>query len=260
MPSLRAEYERDVDRGLMARGTVVPSPITDADLAPLPARVARYLHITGAVGQPRVRNVRARMHGRFRGGRNARWMKCSAEQHNFFDQPARLFYMTASMFGIPMQGYHRYVGSTASMRIKAAGLVTIADASGDLMTQGETVTMFNDMCLLAPATLIDPRIQWETIDPHSVRAAFTNAGHTISATLEFDDDGRLTDFWSDDRLQVSPGADPKRFRWSTPVAAYRTEGCPRIWSRGEARWHEPEGEYAYIEIELDDISYNVTSR
>ncbi len=29
------------------------------------------------------------------------------------------------------------------------------------MNQGETVTMFNDMCVMAPATLIGPDIVWE---------------------------------------------------------------------------------------------------
>ena len=49
------------------------------------------------------------------------------------------------------------------------------------MTQGETVTMFNDMCVMAPATLIDPAIVWEPVDARTARASFTNAGYRIRA-------------------------------------------------------------------------------
>jgi hypothetical protein len=110
--SLRAAYDRDVVRGL---ARLAPAePITDVDLAHLPAPVQRYLRTTGVVGQPRVRNFRVRMHGRIRNSRAARWISLAAEQYSFVDEPARLFYLNGSMFMIPVQGYHRYVGQSAT--------------------------------------------------------------------------------------------------------------------------------------------------
>ena len=254
--SLRAGYDRDVARGL-AR-TEPADTISDADLAHLPEPVQRYLRTSGVVGQPRVRNFSAHMHGRFRNGPDARWMTFTAEQHNFLDQPSRLFYMTASMSAIPFHGYHRYADSAATMRIKAAGLVTVADVSGREMTRGETVTMFNDMCVMAPASLIDPAIVWEPVDGHTVRAIFTTAGHSIRADLTFNDAGELADFRTEDRYQTSPdGTRMKQVPWSTPLGPYRKFGSVRLSSGGAARWHEPDGDYAYIELELDDVKYNV---
>jgi hypothetical protein len=256
--SLRAAYERDVDRGL---ARVAPQErITKANLAPLPAPVQRYLRGAGVVGQPRVQNFRVRMHGRIRGSRDARWIPLTAEQYNFLDEPARLFYMTGSMFTIPVQGYHRYSGSSATMNVKAAALVPVARVSGTEMTQSETVTLFNDMCVMAPAALISPAITWEAVDAHAVRARFTNAGHTIRAELQFNDAGELTNFLSDDRYQLSPDGSVRKVRWSTPITSYRPFGLVRLASGGDARWHEPDGEYAYIELTLDDVQYNVRSR
>jgi hypothetical protein len=257
--SLRAAYERDVDRALVH---VAPAePIADADLAHLPAPVQRYLRTTGVVGQPRVHNFRARMHGRIRNGPEARWIALAAEQHNVIDEAARLFYLTGSTFMIPMHGYHRYVGPSATMRVKAAALVPVVDVSGNEMNQGETVTMFNDMCVMAPATLIDPAIVWEPVDARTVRASFANAGHTIRADLSFNEAGELTNFWSDDRYQTSPdGKTVKQVRWSTPLGRYRAFGPVRLASGGEGRWHEPGQEYAYIELTLDEVQYNVRSR
>jgi hypothetical protein len=255
--SLSAEYAREVAAGL-AR-TRPQAPVSEAELVHLPAPVQRYLRVSGVVGQPRVQNLRLRMRGRIRSGPDAAWMPLAAEQHNFFDEPARLFYLTASRMGLPIQGLHRYTGDSASMRIKAAALVPVVTASGPEATQAETVTMFNDMCLFAPATLIDPAIRWEGEEGGVVRAAFTNAGHTIRATLVFDEAGDLADFWSDDRRVLSAdGHDMRPVRWSTPVGgAYRQFGAVRLLARGQARWHEPAGDYAYIEIELEDVRYNL---
>jgi Family of unknown function (DUF6544) len=255
--SLRAEYERDVANGLA--GLADAPPVTDADLAHLPAAVQRYLRAAGVVGQPRIRNFHVTMHGRIRAGSHDRWMPFTAEQYNFVEPYARFFYLNASMFAIPVQGYHRYAGPSASMRVKAAALVPVATASGMEMARSETVTLFNDLCLMAPATLIDPAIEWEAVDSRTVMARFTNRGRAIHADLSFDDAGMLTNFVSDDRYQSAPdGRSMRSLRWSTPITGYRAFGSTRLLCGGEARWHEPEGEYPYIELTLDDVQYNVT--
>lgn len=257
--SLRAEYDRDVG----SRVSVVPAaaPITEADLVHLPPPVQRYLRLAGVVGLPRVHNFRVTMHGRIRDSRQGRWMVFSSEQHNVVDPPARLFYLNASMFAIPVQGYHRYVGASASMRVKAAALVPVVEAAGSEMTQGETVTMLNDLCLMAPAALIGAGITWESADDRRATARFTNAGHTIRAVLSFNDAGELIDFVSDDRSQTSPdGKVMTRLRWSTPVRGYRTYGAVQLPSGGEGRWHDAEGGYAYIDLTIDDVQYNVKPR
>lgn len=255
--SLWAEYERDVAAGL-ARGSS-SALITDADLTPLPSPVQRYLRLARVVGQPRVRSVFARMHGRIRSGPASPWMPFTAEQYDFFDQPSRFFYMDASMWRLPVHGYHRYVGPSATMLVKLAALVPVAHEAGDAMTTAETVTLFNDMCLLAPATLVEPSIRWESVDGNVVRAAFTNAGHTIRADLVFNDAGELVNFVSEDRRRSrEDGQGMTRIRWSTPMTGYRLFGATRIAARGDGRWHEVSGEYAYIEIEIDDVRYNMT--
>ena len=202
--SLRAAYDGDVARRV-SHMSAAPV-LTDGDLATLPDPVQRYIRQSGAVGQPRIRNYRVRMHGRIRSGPDARWMPFSADQHSFVDDPARLFYMEASMRGLPVFGIHRYVGEEAMMRIKAAGLVPVVDLAGNDMTRAETVTLFNDLCIMAPGALVEPAISWEAVDAQSVRATFTNGGHSIRAELQFNDAGELIDFWSDDRLAAQQTA------------------------------------------------------
>jgi hypothetical protein len=198
------------------------------------------------------------MHGRIRSGPSDPWMPFTAEQHNFFDEVSRFFYMDASRGLVAFQVFHRYAGSAASMQVKVAGLVTVQASSGDAMTRAETVTLLNDMCLLAPTTLLSPAVTWEMVDELTVRAGFTNAGQTIRADLVFNADGDLVDFRSDDRGRASTdGRTLENMPWSTPLGAFRSIGGWRLPARGEARWHDTTGEYAYIEMEIDEVNYNL---
>jgi len=252
--SFHAHYLRDVAAGL-ARAGAAPL-VTEADLARLPEPVQRYLRVTRAVGQPRVRNYRIHFTGRIRSGPAARWMPFTAEQQSFVDQPTRLFLMRASLFGVPVEAFHRLIDGHARMQVKAAGIVPIEDASGDEMDRAETVTLFNDMCLLAPGTLVGPETEWEAVDDTTVRARFTQHGHTIAATLLFDAAGQLVNFISDDRARSADGTLTK-MRFSTPVRDYRDFGPVRLASYGEAHWHPPDGEYAYGEFTMVNVVTNL---
>ena len=253
--SLRAHYEHDVDKALPAAH---PAGLVDERAAAhLPLPVRRYLRATGVIGQPRVQSFRARVHGRIRNGPQGSWMPIAAEQYNVIDRPARLFYFTGTMRGLPVQGFHRYLGSTASMVVKAAGLIPVVDESGPVMDRAETVTLFNDMCVIAPATLVDRRIEWTPVDDLHARARFTSGDDTITAELVFNEQGELVDFQSDDRYAVQPdGAPPRRMPWSTPVGTYRQFGAVRLPSGGAGIWHEATGKYTYIELTIDEVEYN----
>jgi len=256
--SFRAEYDREIAQGL-SRAIATPL-LTEADLAPLPALVQRYIRLHGAVGEPRVQNFRARFHGQIRSGPDARWMSFTGEQYNFYDRLSRLFLMDASMFGVPFQAFHRFVGPSATMRVKVASVVTMVDAKGPSMDEAETVTLFNDLCVFAPGALVGGGIQWHEIDPHTVSASFTNAARTIRAVLSFNDRGELTNFVADGRAAASAdGTSFTRMRWSTPLHDYRGFGSHRLMTRGEGIWHAPAGDYSYLRFDLDAIDYNVAA-
>ena len=76
------------------------------------------------------------------------------------------------------------------MRVKVLSLVTVVDASGPEMDRGETVTVFNDLVVLAPGAIADAPVQWTAVDAQHVRGVFTNGDQTVSAELTFDDDSR----------------------------------------------------------------------
>ena len=253
-----AEYRRRA-RDLLAipcAGEVV----SEADLTCLPTLVAAYVRRSGALGKPRVVSLHARFRGRIRGGPAKPWMSFTGEQVNVYGpQPSRLFLMDAELFGLPVEVLHVFTAGSATMRVRALSLFTMVDAAGPEMDRGETVTLFNDLCVLAPAALVDAPVAWQALDGHRVRGSYTNGRNTVTAELIFNDDHELVDFVSDDRSAVS--ADGTTFtpqRWSTPIAGYHELGPWHLGTIGEGRWHAPDGEFAYIEFHLDDVTYNAT--
>ena len=258
--SFRAEYRRRTAASLRGSVSDRSALVTEADLAHLPGPVAKYVRRCGAVGQPRVSSFRAGFHGRFRSDASAPWMRFTGEQVSTYGtQTSRVFTMDATLFGLPVDVLHVFIGPAATMRVKACSVVPLVNAAGPEMDRGETVTLFNDLCVLAPAALVDAPVVWRAVDDRHAHGTFTNGAHAVSAEVTFDDEGDLVDFVSDDRLQASrDGATFTTRRWSTPVRDYRPLGSRRLATRGECHWHapEPQGQYCYLEFNLDHITYN----
>lgn len=256
--SFHADWHERAAAALARSGT--PSGVvTEGDLGDLPGPLATYLRRSGAVGMPRVTNFRAHVHGRIRGGPDKPWMTFTAQQVNTYGpRPQRLFLMDATMFGLPVTVLHVYDDTTATMRGKLLSLITVVDGSGPEMDRAETVTLFNDLVILAPAAIVGAPVEWTIVDARQVRGVFTNGEVTVTAELSFDDAGDLVNFVSDDRLRSSDDKSFTQQRWSTPIGAYRDFGRSRVATVGEAHWEAPapEGEFTYLEFHLDHIAYD----
>lgn len=249
----RNAYEKDVTAGIERALRLEPALITEANLAHLPEPVRRYLIYVGVVGQPKVVSMKAVFKAEMR-SKSQDWFTLEVEQHNFFDQKERFFFLRAKVKGLPTIGYHKYTRGEASMRIKLLGLIPVVSVDGDSLFTAETVTFFNDMCFLAPATLIDKRIKWQEIDSSTVRATFSNLSTSIEAVLHFNQEGQLIKFVSDDRYDVN---EKQRFRFSTPLSQFKKMSGYMLPTYGEAIWHYPEGPFAYGKYTLKQITYNL---
>ena len=256
----RADYRARVDEALSSRGPA-GGVVSSADLDRLPAAVSGYLRRSGALGRPRVSSFRARIHGRIRATADKPWMTFTGEQVNTFHPTfTRQFFMDATRAGLPIDVLHVFVDGHATMRVKAGSLVPLVNASGSDLDRAETVTVFNDLCVLAPSALVDAPVVWHEVDHRHVRGVFTLADRTVTADLTFNDDHELVDFCSDDRAAAS--GDGRSFlpqRWSTPVGDYRERDSRWVAGYGEGRWHlpSPGAEFSYLEFHLDQITYDV---
>ena len=254
--SFRSRFRHD-STTLLARPNHPAPVVTETDIAALPPLMQRYLRNVGAIGRPHVSNMRVEFDAQMRSSSTAPWMTSTATQYEFFNPPARLFHMNASRSGIPFDIYHRYVDGAATFQVKIAGLYPMLDKAGIAMTKTETVTLMNDILVMAPAAALDLPFTWETLSEHTVRATFSNTGFTVAATLTFNDAGDLVGFVSTDRW-LPDGTTAKDVPWSTPISAYATVNGIRIGTRGDANWIAPSGEWTYGKLRF--ASLRTTSR
>ncbi len=253
---MRKTYKKAVLAALEHTGAIKSEPLAEEDIRHLPVIVQRYIHYSGSMGKDKVLNFRAEFRGGIRSSSSEDFMPLKSVQYNFTDSPTRLFYIVARKKGIPAKGIHLYKEQSAVMLIKILGLFTVVDARGKEMDQGETVTVFNDMCFMAPATLIDRNIRWEEIDDLTVGARFTNGNITISATLFFNEKGELINFLSNDRFETTDGKTYSNYPWITPVTSYININGYRLPSGAKLIYKRPDEDFCYGEFNLVSIEYN----
>jgi hypothetical protein len=165
--------------------------------------------------------------------------------------------MEARKMGLPATGLHVYQDETASFQVKMLNWLKVVDAKGAKLNQAETVTLFNDMCFIAPATLIDRRIAWETVDDTTVKGTYTNGNLSVSAMLYFNEQGELMNFISNDRYETD-GKQYHNYPWATPVEAYNMMGEYYLPSKAKLIYQKPEGDFTYGLMEYKSVQYNLS--
>jgi len=252
----RAGYLNDIKQAA-ANSFVETSLLTVNDLSHLPAQVQKYIQLSGSIGKPKVQSFKAEFEGKIRKNEQSEWMTFTCEQHNFIAVPTRLFFMDARMKGLPVAGYHHFKNGKAVMDIRLLSLFKVQYAEGREMDISETVTFFNDMCCMAPASLIDKRIKWLESTANTVKCSFTNNGITIHATLIFNKKGELINFITADRYAYNDNGSMILVPWQTPVKAYKTVNGYYLPSLAEMIYNYPAGYLCYGEFSLKNIRYNI---
>lgn len=230
--------------------------IKDSDLIHLPLQLQEYLRKVGVIGTPRVKYFKVSMTGNMKLDQDKDFSPVKAEQYTFIDSGRRLFYMTMNYNGLQINGLHDYQSDSASMTIKLLDLVTVVDESGDDMKKAETVTYFNDLCIMAPSALLEEDIDWEVLDDSRVRGTLHKHGQSVSAILYFNDDGMIENFVSTDRIEVSASGSKASKAWSTPMSNFDQVGDFYLANQGEAIWHYEESTFAYIELFIHAVTVN----
>jgi hypothetical protein len=247
------KYQNDVKTSLQQKEYFQNSKLTEMDIQHLPEPVKKYIRYTGSIGKPKVNIFKIEFRGKIRKDEQSEWMPFTSEQYNFMEIPTRLFFMKAVIKSLPVAGYHVYKNGDAYMDIRLFSLFKVQYQDGDEMDKAETVTFFNDMCCMAPATLIDKRISWQETSENVVKATFTNNGITINADLFFNEVGELVNFKSNDRYNAESGT---ILPWATPLRDYKEVNGYRLAGYAETIYTYSDRDLTYGTFEIASIEYN----
>ena len=236
---------------LMHASGAGPSILTAADLAPLPPPVRRWLEASGAVGQPRARSVRLLQRGEMRAGPDQPFSPAVAKQYFTVDEPGFVWTVEVTLFGfVPFVGRDSYVDGRGRMLIRAGGLVTVADGTGEKFDQGALLRYLGEMVWF-PSGAVAPYIRWEPIDDRKARATMSHRGVEGSAVFEFDDQGRLTQL-----LAKRYFGDRALEDWVVRATEWKVVRGLTLPVRGNVSWKLAAGDLEYYRWEILDVEAN----
>jgi len=237
--------------------------ISEEDISDFPLSVQKFFRVRGLIGMPLYTNGMCWFSGDFKIAIDQPWIKVETVQFNSFIRPLRIFIIRADKWGLfSMIGRDIYQNGRGNMSGKLMRLITIFDEKGMSFDTGELTTYLNDAFFLFPWVLIHQKdaLRWEELSDHHVRVYFTDKQLTVQADIQFDEQGRLANYATDDRfLNRNPDKPHEYIRthWSTPVSAYQEIKGISIPTYGEAVWHYDDIQYKYAKFKLQDITFNV---
>lgn len=249
----RKQVAREVASLLVPRGSQRDRPIAAADLAALPAPVRRWLEWAGVVGTFVPETVYLTQHGRFRLGPDRPWMPFTAEEYYTTDRPGFIWLAVFQLAPIlTIEGRDAYIEGRGSIDMRLLGLMPVAQQRGPEMDQGALLRYLNEIVWF-PAAALAPFLTWQAIDNVSARATISHHGVTATAEFFFDDEGRPVDMRAERYQTTDQGYELAP--WSTPFTAYGEFARIHVPIAGTGLWKLDEGDFSYIELQVDSISY-----
>lgn len=249
---------RDVDALLAQSRPDADALVTAGMLADLPAPVQRYLTCTGVIGTPLVRTARIQQRGMMHLAPDQPWIPLDAEQYYTVQPPGFVWDGTVHAGPLPLaRGRDRYLGGKGNMLIKAGALVTVVDDTGEEMDQGALLRYLSEM-IWFPAAFLGDNVSFAPVDDTTARVTLTDRDRSVTGTMHFDAEGRLTEFVAERYRIVNGGYELTT--WVTPVTEYGERAGLRLPVRAKAVWRLPEGDLEYIDITITGVQYNVAGR
>lgn len=248
----------DVSELLSSPAPAVGPKEIAAKEASLPEPVRHYLHYAIPANAPAIRTVHLQHEGFFRLKPDSPWLPIRGEQ--YFTAGCPGFVWNASVRMTPffwIQARDRLFEGHGNMLVRLASTFTFADASGPEIDQGSSLRWLAETAWF-PYAVVSDAVRWEAIDRHSARATLLQEGLPITATFDFDDEGKPTLLRAN--RYFSNGKEPaKLLPWSGRYLECGKFGGFCVPSYVEISWQLPEGEFIYARFRVTVIQYNVSS-
>jgi len=227
--------------------------ITPEMLRGLPIPVRRYLEFTGVVGKPIVSKAMIKQTGRIRLGPEKRWMRFQANESYSVDPPSFVWDARVGYGPIPVLSVRdSYLKGRGTIRAKLLDVFSVVTADGPKVDESSAVRFLSEVVWF-PSAFLHPNFTWKAIDDTSAEVSLSAYGKAVSGTLIISADGKPTNFTARRYKDVK---DAEPLPWSTPATAYGRFCGLNLPVAGQGVWHLESGDFTYIDVRVDEISYD----
>lgn len=237
-----------------------PNVYRAADLAGLPAPVARYFRTALPEGQPLIRHASIRWRGDFNLGQPGRdqWVPFFALQEFSTHPPGFVWDARMNMAaGIPVLVRDTLLGNTGTMHGAVLGLVPIVDVRDTPAMRTSALLRYLGEAAWFPTALLPIQgIRWDAIDASTARATLTIGATTVSAEYRFGTDGLIASISSSERTYDDGRHPPSRHPWGGSYLRYEARHGIRVPAESEVAWDLPSGRFVYWRGSPAHIDYD----
>jgi len=122
------------------------------------------------------------------------------------------------------------------------------------MDQGSMMRYLNEM-MWFPTAFLGNNISFEPVDNNSARVTLIDKGKSVTATMFFDDEGKVIDFVAPRYREINGTYELDT--WSTPITEYGEYEGLKLPVKAKAVWKLKEGDLEYIDVVITDLAYNI---
>ena len=231
--------------------------VTAEHLNSLPEPIQRYMRFSNVLDKPWIHSVRLTQSGRFRTAVDRPWMSMHAVQTYTTQPPTFRWDARFKLFGLPLlRALDQYESGHGHMFGKLAGIFPLFDARGEELDQGAMLRYLSEM-IWFPTAFLGENISWQAVDDQSVNVTFSDYGKSVTAQLFIDEVGRLTNITA--MRYREAGGDFTLDPWSTPITRYGEMAGLNLPIGGQAVWNLPSGDLTYVDLEITDIIYDLST-
>jgi hypothetical protein len=159
------------------------------------------------------------------------------------------------VFGLPLiRVRDYYMEGKGNILVKALSSFTVANSSGGKMDQGAMMRYLNEM-MWFPSAFLRKNVSFESIDANSARVTLKDMGKSVTATMYFDEEGKLTNFMAPRYRDMGKNKFELE-NWSTPIRDYGEFEGLRLPRKGAGVWNLKEGDLEYIDLTVVDLKHD----
>lgn len=221
----------------------------EADVAALPAPVARYFRAVLSDRQRVVTHAHVAWTGQFNMGSPGadNWVPFTAEQDFVPGAPGMVWDARMRMApGLTVRVRDGLVDGEGSMYGAVLGLIPVVDKKGSPEMATASLQRYLAEAVWLPTALLPTQgVRWTAVDDS--RALATIRAGLVEASVEFrfGDDGLVAAMVVPDRLFDDGKRAPERHPWRGRILRYTTVDGMRVPEEAVVEWLMPAGPYAY---------------